>query len=140
MQYIHSSVLLIMFCSTFSAGCSAQEHVKLSSCDAACVNELKRKALGGDIEASRELSIISNYINPKDVRYWDQIAAENGDPISQRNLAITMLLYSDDHLDQMRGVFWLEKAADAGEKSAAEDLEKYRKGGRDALLPNPRGL
>ncbi len=38
---------------------------------------------------------------------------------------MTMLVYSNDPQDQMRGVFWLEKAAKAGEKGAAEDLENY---------------
>jgi TPR repeat protein len=130
-------MLLIMLCSAFSTGCSAQEYAALSSCNEACAKELEKKALGGDIESAREMSTISNYVNPQNVRYWDQIAAENGDPISQRNLAIAMLVYSSDPQDQIRGVFWLEKAAKAGEKGAAEDLEKYRKGGREALLPDP---
>jgi TPR repeat protein len=121
----------------FSSGCSAQEYVLLSSCDDVCEKELKKKALGGDAESAREMSTISNYVNPQDVRYWDQIAAENGDPISQRNLAITMLVYSSDPQDQLRGVFWLEKAAKSGEKGAEEDLERYRNGGKDALLPDP---
>jgi TPR repeat protein len=137
MQYIHSSMLLTLISVCFAMGCAAQEYVTLSSCDDACVAELERKALGGDALSAKKLTTHYAYVNPSEIRYWEQISAENGDPISQRNLAIAMLVYSDDPRDHMRGVFWLEKAAAAGTEYAAEELERYRKGGREAIQPDP---
>lgn len=119
------------------AACAANENAPLSQCDDNCVNVLETKALKGDADAAKRLATHYGYVNPDEVRYWEQIAAENGDADSQRALAHTMLIYSKDPRDHVRGVFWLEKAASAGAYGAVEELERYRQGGVDAINPAP---
>lgn len=138
MSYIQQSVLLIFVLTTLPVGCAAQGRVPLSSCDAKCVLELEKKALGGDVGAAKELSTYYTYENPSEVRFWDQIAAENGDAEAQRALARSMLIYSKNPRDKARGVFWLEKAAATGYQAAVDDLARYKKGGVDAINPDPR--
>lgn len=137
MRYIHKTMLLILASVILCSACLSQEIVRLSSCDETCAEELKKRALGGDVESAKRLSTLYQYVNPSEVRYWDQIAAENGDPIAQRSLAISMLVYSDDRLDHIRGLFWLKKSASSGNKQAIEDLSRYEKEGREGLLPPP---
>jgi TPR repeat protein len=137
MQHILTSMPLIFLLSFFSAGCSAQETAQISSCDDACVIDLEKKALLGDASSADRLITHYNYVDPSQIRFWEQIAAENGDLDAQRGLAHAMLIYSKDSRDHIRGVYWLEKAARAGYKPAMDDLARYRKGGAEAILPDP---
>lgn len=55
--------------------------------------------------------------------YWLTIAAENGHPIGQYNLA-SDLLEEENSTNQLRARFWLKKAALAGDKEAVNLLKK----------------
>jgi TPR repeat protein len=119
------------------ADSSEPKELQLSSCERKCVAEVEAKALAGDIESARHAVTIYLYSDPSKVGYWTQIGAENGDVAAQRNLGLQLLEDSEDKNDHIRGVFWLEKAAKGGSKSAQEELARYRRGGRDAINPDP---
>lgn len=92
------------------------------------------KALAGDRKAA--LQCTDHYLkDPKPRRYWEQIAAENGDPIAQYNFAMT-LLSGKNPLERKRAIYWLQKAAAQGDASASEALHEVRLH-PDALFPLP---
>jgi TPR repeat protein len=109
----------------------------LSSCDAACKKEVEEKALAGDVQAARDAVTINIHAGTDEIQYWTQVGAENGDIVAQRNLALQLLLESASERDQLRGVFWLERAASGGSEQAAKELARYRRGGRNVINPSP---
>lgn len=137
MRNILSSVLLIGSLGFGSVACNEPQEVQLSSCDEQCRKEVEAKALAGDVEAARHAVTNNLYVGSEAVRYWTQIGAENGDVVAQRNLALQLLEGSEDPNDHIRGVFWLEKAAEGGAEYAEEELARYRRGGREAINPAP---
>lgn len=138
MRNILSPVLLIIGFCIGSVACKEPQELSLSSCDEKCRREVEAKALAGGIEAARQAVTNNLYGDPSDVRFWTQIGAENGDVVAQRNLGLQMLEESEDPRDHIRGVFWLEKAAEGGADYAKEELARYRRGGRKAINPVPR--
>lgn len=74
----------------------------------------RTKALKGDLESARAMALIANKLNPHLREYWYQIGAENGDPISQYNLA-DLLSESRNTEDSVRALFWLNKVRESGD-------------------------
>lgn len=60
-------------------------------------------------------------------RYWTTIAAENGDPVGQYNLALLMLDKSGPAYSPHRARYWLELSAKQGNTRAAELMASLRK-------------
>lgn len=81
--------------------------VGAESCSASC---LEKKALSGDATAARELAMRFIKI-PKARYFWTVIAAENGDVMSQYNLAIELIEYPKNRFDIDRGLFWMCRSA-----------------------------
>lgn len=83
------------------------------------------KALGGDSSAAKSCAI--DHLNGDQAQfvYWTQIAAENGDAVSQYNLAI-ILLNTKKQQDRLRAIFWLKKSADSGYALAVRLLSEIR--------------
>ena len=54
--------------------------------------------------------------------YWDTIAAENGDPVGQFNLAQQYLNKESLRYSPHRAQFWLKKAAQQGDSDAVKML------------------
>lgn len=93
-----------------------------------------QEALRGDRMAARKC--VDRYVHePKPRRYWMQIAAENGDVVSQYNFAM-LLLSGKNPLERKRAVYWLEKAAAQGDADASEALHEVRRN-PDAIFPLP---
>jgi len=88
------------------------------------------EAMRGSGEAAMKLFLFYGFValNPTEEHRWVVIGAENGDPVAQYNL-YTDLANSDDELEKQRAIFWLRKAAAAGDEDAKgelKDLEKAR--------------
>lgn len=83
-----------------------------------------QKALGGDGDAAKELGgyYLMAVGDRAKAEYWYCIAAENGDPGSQRSYA--NLLLKDSKENNVRAIFWLQRAADGGDSLAKVMLEK----------------
>jgi TPR repeat protein len=93
------------------------------------LSKLEREALLGDAKAAYQLLGKTALAGggTSDSSYWLEVAAENGHPIAQYNLG-AKLLGSVDPRDQVRSEYWLSRAAQSGDRSAAELLKQIRKG------------
>jgi TPR repeat protein len=76
---------------------------------------LERRALRGDGIAALRLSRFYDFVtNSNEIaRYWELIAAENGNATGQHNTGVS-LSESGLQRDHMRAVFWLKKAKASG--------------------------
>jgi hypothetical protein len=80
--------------------------------------EVKQKALEGDAQSAERLQLYYALYKHDHAQgmYWLQIEAENGKPLAQLNLAVTLTyklpVRSPEQLkyDHVRGCFWLRKA------------------------------
>jgi TPR repeat protein len=83
------------------------------------------QALRGSAEAASRLSDHYGFVrfDHAEDMYWAQIAAENGGTINEYNYGL-MLKEDDDPKMRLRARFWLERAARAGDKEAAELLRR----------------
>ncbi|WP_363799099.1 hypothetical protein ABU614_03390 [Lysobacter firmicutimachus] len=102
-----------------AAGGQETNNMPVSNC-------LKEKALMGDPGAAK-LCAEDNLKGDRNlVRYWTQVAAENGDPVSQYNFAMILLGKKSRH-DRLRAIFWLKKSSQNGFVLAKQVLEDIRK-------------
>jgi hypothetical protein len=84
-----------------------------------------QKALSGDSDAANHLASFYLIVggSRSKAEYWYRIAAENGDVAAQRSYGEMLL---EDSKDKTRAVFWLERAAKAGDSLATEILQKMQ--------------
>ncbi|MHB8068856.1 MAG: SEL1-like repeat protein [Desulfobaccales bacterium] len=87
------------------------------------VEVLKNKALGGAPEPAFRLSLFYEFYKRdyKESNFWEVIAAENGHPIAQYNLA-ARLTDDPDPRNRQRARFWLERAAKSGDKNIVKKV------------------
>jgi len=76
------------------------------------------RALEGDMASARAMALSANKLNPTLREYWTQVGAENGDSVSQYNLAV-LLIESGNAQDVARALFWLNRARENGDNDAA---------------------
>jgi TPR repeat protein len=86
--------------------------------------KLEAKALAGDGDAAIKLATFYELIpmSDKDGTYWYTIAAEDGSPVGEYNLGF-MLSNGGRDYNNMRAIFWLNKAKADGVKEAAVLLD-----------------
>lgn len=80
--------------------------------------EQRTRALEGDMASARAMALSANKLNPTLREYWTQVGAENGDSVSQYNLAV-LLIESGNAQDVARALFWLNRARENGDNDAA---------------------
>lgn len=117
MKAMVAFILLVISLSVWSV--HAKEPADMPS-DIKCLQKL---ALSGDRQAARRLAIIYGKIDLKVSKYWYMIGAENGDPASQYSYAILLMDEGSD-VSKRRAVFWLRRAAEAGDKDASAKLAR----------------
>jgi TPR repeat protein len=88
------------------------------------INSDSQKALNGDGGAAAELgnyylTVVGDRVKGE---YWYRIAAENGDPGSERSYGNLLMQGSKE--DKVRAIFWYERAANGGDSVAKETLKK----------------
>ena len=96
-----------------------------ASCDADC---LKQKALFGDPQAALMMAEQSIKSNRNDMIYWYRIAAENGSVVGQSNYGVFLVSESKRSDECVRALFWLKKAALAGNAYAKDYIAPLEKG------------
>jgi len=86
---------------------------------------LQDQALKGAPEPAFRLFLFYNFCKRdyKESNFWIIIAAENGHPTGEYNLAFR-LKDDPDPRNRKRARFWLERAAQKGDKDAKEQLKK----------------
>ena len=137
-QGLSEKVFFSLFMSIVSIGSvSANDHdcgkgEGVASHEASCPSD---RALSGDGSAAMRCS--DSYIHDRAMRkYWNQIAAENGDPIGQYNFA--MELFSEKGAtERRRAIFWLEKSANQGDDLAKELLAEIKSNPDVEIPPAP---
>lgn len=92
------------------------------------IEVLTKKALGGSPEAGFRLFEFYNFFKRdyKESNFWEVIAAENGYPIAQYNLA-ARLTDDPDPRNRQRARFWLEHAAKSGDKNIVKKVDRKLK-------------
>lgn len=87
---------------------------------------LVSKALNGSGDAALRLATFYGFVkmNSDQQRYWEQIAAENGNTVAMYNYAL-LLMQGTNKNDKVRAHFWMKKAASCGDKTAKEYLEAH---------------
>ena len=85
--------------------------------------ELEKEALRGSTEAAERLATSAFFSNDIDqANYWLTIGAENGDPHAMYLLWSTRQMVVNPKLSKERGMYWLKRAADLGNKYAIQEL------------------
>ena len=84
------------------------------------------QALAGDPVAAKACAAPHLKGDQNLLRYWIQIAAENGDAVSQYNFAIILLNRNIGH-DKARAIFWLKKSSGNGIEPAKQVLDDIRR-------------
>lgn len=89
------------------------------------LSKIKREAYNGAADAAFRLYQYYDFVrlDYKEGMYWLTVAAENGHPVAQYNLA-RRLLDDQDKLKKQRARFWLKKLAEKGDHDAVEMLKK----------------
>jgi TPR repeat protein len=92
------------------------------------IKKLQGKALSGAPEAAWRLSLFYDLYQHdyKEGRFWERIAAENGDPSGEYSLGLR-LKEDRDPRNQERAIFWLKRASAKGEKLAEKELKRLKK-------------
>ena len=87
--------------------------------------KFKQVAMRGSPNAAYKLyeHYTSPHSEPKERLFWATIAAQNGHPKAPYVLG-KLMLKSDQPSDQERAIFWLKKAAAAGDKDAIRLLQR----------------
>ncbi len=100
------------------------------------IERLSVDAYQGSSEAAYK--ILQHYAfakkNPHKTKRWARIGAENGSPGSQE-MMYRLLSFSADMNDQRRALYWLKRAAEAGDENAVSTY--YYCDTLDAAYPNP---
>jgi TPR repeat protein len=98
-----------------------QEEITMPSAEE--LPALEIAAMGGSRNAAMQLSLWHMHLMQREEdMLWTKIAAENGSPVAQYNLALKLLSDQSSDLDKIRARFWLEKAAAGKHQSAKEKL------------------
>lgn len=86
----------------------------------------KAAAYAGSGKAANSLSAFYMKLDSSGVQsqYWNQIAAENGDPVGQANLAEGYLDPTQSTYSPHRAIFWLRRSADQGYPNAIKRLKE----------------
>lgn len=94
---------------------------------------LEKNAKNGDIKAARRLALYYGFValDSRKEAEWLTYAATRGDIWAQYNLGM-LYCYDSEVADVEKGKFWLEKAADAGDEKAKDELK--------ALLANSQKI
>jgi TPR repeat protein len=89
------------------------------------VQSLEIDALSGtNKSAARQLATRYLKTSLAEVMKWNLIGAENGDVIAQYNYGMLLLQDNSDSLSRFRALFWLRKAAAAGNLNAKKVLRQ----------------
>ena len=90
---------------------------------------LRQKALSGDPQAALRLELYYAMWahDSLDEFRWASIGAENGNAVSEYNFGF-LLWRKQTVADKIRAMYWMAKAADAGDARAAANLAHMQKG------------
>ena len=116
------------------SACNAPESEQFGLPKASEIPKLREQALAGSGVAARRLALWHMYKPSGEETYerWTRIGAQNGDAVSQYNLALSYLIDRiEEPQSEERGLFWLRKAAAGGSAKAAEELRERGKRGRE---------
>lgn len=99
------------------------------------ISNLRQRAKAGDPQAQLQLAQAlrdaEEGANPTKAMLWCRRAAKQGLPAAQRLLGELYLEGEGVMQDDAMGVQWIAKAAEAGDRRAAEQLERLADGGQE---------